>query len=224
MKRLLYVPIIHTLSDMGSLGPAIDEVSASVLGENRWAKHKETVARFWDAIGSYLASVDASHLKLYQDGLAADGNLGRRVVEEAARRGSKNHQIVLNLMDRGAEIRQTEDLLLLLEEGRQLLRATQGGSNANDAQDFLTYDYEKQRLTEQRDRFVAGRINETLKEGETGVLFMGAYHNVIPLLAEDILVTEVKPRNKVEAYFQELLNGLDEGELEQLASSLTCPA
>lgn len=223
MRTLLYVPIIHSQSDMGSLGLAIDEVSTSVVGENRWIRHKDTVTRFWDVIESYLFCIEAVNLKVYQDGLAADGDLGRRVVEEAARRGSRNHQIILNLLNRGAEIRHTEDLTLLLEEGRHLLRAAQGGAGGHDSQDYAAYAVQKQRLTEQRDRFVAERINETLREGETGVLLMGAYHNVLPLLAMDIQVTEVKQRNKVESYFQELLNGRHQRKLDQLAAYLISP-
>jgi len=223
LRSLLYVPIIHSQSDMGSLGLAIDQASASMVGENRWERHKDIVARLWDVIEDYLASVDATNLKIYQDGLAAERELGRRVVEEAARRGSKNHQIVLSLMNRGAEVRQTEDLSLLLEEGRQIIQATQRGVGGQDPQDKRAYEHQKQVLTDQRDRFVADRINTTLREGEIGLLFMGAYHNVLPLLAKDILVTQVKDQHKVESYFHELLNGAGEGMLEQWAGYLTCP-
>ncbi|MDP2663674.1 MAG: hypothetical protein Q8R28_23405 [Dehalococcoidia bacterium] len=217
MRKLLYVPVIHTQSDMGSLGLAIDEVSATVVGNNRWARHKETVTSFWDVIEGSLTSIEVGPLKVYQDGLAAGGELGRKVVEEAARRGSKNHRIVLDLMEKGAEIRQTEELSLLLEEARLLLQMTQGGSKAQDAR---KYERQKQVLTQRRDKSVADSINRTLKEGETGVLFMGAYHNILPLLDQDIEVTAIKDRERVEAYFQELLSGHDEDKLARMASYL----
>ncbi|MDP2726195.1 MAG: hypothetical protein Q8P59_01510 [Dehalococcoidia bacterium] len=220
MRKLLYIPIIHAQSDLGSLGPAIEGVSASLVGASRWARHKTAVAGFWKAIEDYLTSVDAKGLKIYQDGLAAEGELGRKVVAEAARRGSKNHQIVLALMDRGAEIRKTEDVSLLLEEGRRLLEAVQERPPGPKTSDRSARERD---LTGERDRFAAARINETLKEGETGVLFMGAYHDILSHLSKDILVTPVKDRDKILAYFQGLLAGDDDKSLEQLAGYIASP-
>jgi len=61
-------------------------------------------------------------------------------------------------------------------------------------------------LAAERDRFVAKTIDETLKEGETVVLFMGAYHKEV---------------EKVGAYFRELLSGRNQARLKQLALYLT---
>lgn len=224
MRKLLYVPIIHDQSDLGSLGPALEKASSSYVGERRWSTHREALADFWRAIESFLDSVDAETLRIYQDGLAAEGELGRKVVEEAAKRGSNNHRILLGLTARGAEIRKTEDISLLLEERQQLLNATLGGSAGHTAYEHGEYPRQKNQLTEQRDRFVAEQINRTLKQGETGVLLMGADHDVLPHLAEDIIVVSVKEREKVRAYFQELVAGHDEAKLEGLAQYLAAPA
>lgn len=116
MRQLLYVPIIHMDSDLGEMASTIDSQSASLCGEERWAKHKETIARFWDNIADYFAAIDTINLKIYQDGLPADGGLGRRIIEQAAKRGSKNHRIILSLIEKGAEIRKTEDPALLKAE------------------------------------------------------------------------------------------------------------
>lgn len=205
---------------MGSLGPVLEKASASYLGERRWARHSETVSAFWRAIREFLSSVDAETLRVYQDGLAAEGELGRKVVEEAARRGSNNHRILLELMGRGAELRRTEDIDLLLEERRQVLNATGGDSEGHGVIDRPEYQRKKEKLADQRDRFVAERINETLKPGETGLLFMGADHDVLSHLAGDIIVISVKEREKVRAYFQELLVGQDEDKFESLARYL----
>lgn len=223
MRKLLYVPIIHDPSDLGSLGPILEKASSSYLGERRWARHRETVDAFWKTIDGFLASLDARTLKVYQDGLAAEGELGRKVVQEAARRGSNNHRILLALVKRGAEIRKTEDVGLLLEEGRHLLETTKGGSEGRASSDRVEYHQEQYRLTHRRDSFVAERINETLKQGENGILFMGADHDVLSRLAEDIGVVSVKEREKVRAYFQELLLGHDEEKLELLAGYLASP-
>ena len=217
MKRLLYVPIIHTRGDMGSLGPALERKSASLLGEKRWTEHQEAVARFWRAIEDCLLSLEGSHLVIYQDGLAADGELGRRVVEEAARRGSLNHRLLLHLANGGADIRKTEDPSLLLEE---LRLARQEAGAEGPSQELKA---RRARLLEERDRFIARTIAETLKEGETAVLFIGAYHDVLPYLPEDISVEPLKEPDKVRLYLAELTSGKDPQRWRHLADYLASP-
>jgi len=223
MRKLLYVPIIHMESDLGTMASALDSQSASLCGEKKWAKHKETVAKFWENIADYFAALDASNLKIYQDGLPADGELGRRIIEQAAKRGSKNHQIILNLMERGAEIRKTEDPSLLKDEYENITGLTQSKSATEKTAAYINYKLHKNHLTKERDKFVAQRIAETLKEGETGVLFMGSYHNILLYLPKDITVEQVKERAKINAYFKELVSGGQEKSFEHLAEYLVSP-
>jgi len=223
MRKLLYVPIIHMEADMGSAASAIDSKSASLCGEERWAKHKETVAKFWGNVADYFATVDTSNLKIYQDGLLANGELGSRIIEEGAKRGSKNHQIILNLMRRGAKLMKTEDPSLLKEEYKSITRLTQSKSAAERIIAYARYKLRKGQLTKARDKFAAKTIDETLKEGETGVLFIGSYHNVLPYLPEDIAVEQVKDREKINAYFKELTSRGEGRRFEQLAEYLDSP-
>lgn len=224
MRKLLYIPIIHTEFDMGSVASAVEGKSASLCGEERWAKHKEVVAKFWQGLTHYFDSLEATNLKIYQDGLPADGELGRRIIEEGARRGSKNHELILNLIQRGAEIRRTEDPSLLKEEYKYITKLAQSKSAAQKALAYAGYKLRKGRLMEERDKFVAKTIDETLKEGETGVLFMGSYHNVAPYLPRDIVVEEVKEREKINTYFKELISKGDGKRFEQLAEYLASPS
>lgn len=223
MRKLLYVPIVHSESDLGSLGPAIDRRSASLCGEKRWAEHKETVSRFWQSVADYMLSLDSAGLKIYQDGLAADGELGRRIVEGAARGGSKNHQVILDLIKKGAEIRKTEDASLLIQEYESISRRLSGGEPSEAISSYPRSRAQRDRLTEERDRFIAKTINETLKDGEMAILFMGAYHNVRSGLADDIVVEDVKEQEAMKAYFQELLFGQDESRYQRLAGYLASP-
>jgi len=223
MRKLLFVPIIHTEADLGSAAPAIGRRSASLWGEKRWAQHKAVVSEFWQRVADYLSHIEAADLRIYQDGLLAGGELGRRIVEEGAKRGSKNYEIILDLMKRGAEIRATEDASLLKEEYEHISRLTQAKSPAHGMPTHMEYESHKERLTNKRDRFVAKTINETLGEGEVGILFMGAYHDVISYLARDIVVEQLKEQEKVKAYFQELMHGRHEREFEQLAEYLASP-
>jgi len=223
MRKLLYVPIIHTQSEMGSVASAITSRSASLCGEDRWAKHEQTVAKFWENIADYFATVETSNLQIYQDGLPADGELGRTIIREVAKRGSKNHQIILNLMEKGVEIMKTEDPSLLKAEYNYITSLAKSKSAAEKTIAYTKYKLRKGWLTKARDKFVAKTIDETLKDGETGVLFMGSHHNVLPYLSEDIVVQPVKDREKINAYFKELTSRGDGSKFEQLAEYLVSP-
>ena len=217
------MPIIHTAPDLGSIAPLIAQRSSEICGKERWDKHKETVYLFWDSLSRYFDTVKAPELKIYQDGLMASGELGRKIIEEGAARGSKNHQIVLKLIQRDGEIRKTEDVSLLKKEYDYILRLAQTKSPFEKGLVYFGYKRDKYRLLEERDKFVANTINETLKEGEFGVLFIGVYHDVPHRLASDIIVREVKEREKVKAYFEELLHGRDDDRFNQLAEYLASP-
>ena len=223
MRKLIYVPIIHMEPDLGSNAATIDSKSASLFGEERWAKHKESVAKFWGSIADYFATVNTSALKIYQDGLPADGALGRKVIEEAAKRGSKNHQIILSLMARGAEISKTEDPSLLQEEYEHITRLTRSRSVAEKTIASARYKHRKNQLTKERDKFAAKTIDATLKEDETGALFMGSYHDILRYLPKDITVTQVKDQEKINAYFRELVSGEEGRKFEQLSEYLASP-
>lgn len=223
MRRLLYVPIIHDEADMGSAGATLAHQSAAMAGKKRWETHTVIVRGFWESIASYLSSFDVSRLKVYQDGMAVDGETGRRIVEEAAKRGSINYQLIRDLLEKGAELRKTEDPVLLLQEHEGIRTAVQQNSATQDQQTGELRRLQQNRLTEQRDEFIAATINATLREGELGVLFLGAYHNVVARLARDIRVQYVKDPELVRAYFAELLAGHDDRKLEELATHLAAP-
>lgn len=223
MRQLLYVPMMHDQADLGSLGSALARKTAALTGARRWTIHKETMHKFWETVATYLRSFDPRHLKLYQDGLPVGGKMARRVVEEAAQKGSKNYQLVLDLLHKGSELRQTEDPALLLREHENIRMSVQEEWAGTERRSAQHYQLEADRLTSERDQVIANIINATLKESEVGVLFIGAHHNVVSHLPADISVTAIKDREQVMAYFEELLYGQDEKRLAALAENLTCP-
>ena len=213
MRHLLYIPVIHDEADLGSSGPDLAHGSAALAGERRWAMHRETASQFWQSVGDYLCRFDARKMRVYQDGLAADGAAGKRIVEEAARRGSRNYQLVLEWLDRGAQLQATEQFALLLQEHANL----RAGSHQTPSPE------RRKRLLEERDAYIAAVIGSTLQEGELGVLFIGAGHNVLGRLAADIRVQRVKDPDKLRMYVQELLLVADSQKLKSLAQYLAAP-
>ena len=209
---------------MGSFGAKLARQSAAIAGNKRWEMHSIVVRRFWESIASYLEGFDASLVKVYQDGMAADGETGRRVIERAAERGSINYQLIGDLVRRGAELRKTEDPVLLLQEHESIRAAVQRNSSTADQQTAEPRQLQRNHLMEQRDEFIAATISATLREEELGVLFLGASHSVVSRLARDIRVQAVKDPELVRAYFAELLAGHDDDKLEELADRLAATA
>jgi len=205
---------------MGTISSTIDKRSAEVCGRQRWEKHKQTVTTFWDHIEGYFKKPDARNLKIYQDGLMADGELGQKIIREVAGQGSRNYRIVLDLINNGGEIRKTEDIALLKEEYARILKLAQSKSLWERTTAYIGYKVHKDQLMEKRDRFIAKTINETLKEEEKAVLFIGAFHDVLPHFASDIAVEEIKNSEKVRDYFTLLVSGGNEEKFNQLAEYL----
>ena len=60
MRILIYVPIIHTSADLGSLAGDVTKRGIADLGEDVWKEHQRTVEGLWDAISHYFDSMDVS--------------------------------------------------------------------------------------------------------------------------------------------------------------------
>ena len=88
---------------------------------------------------------------------------------------------------------------------------------------FLKYKLKKDKLLIDRDEYIAKQINQNLKEGETGICFLGAYHDILSKLANDIKIVLVKNPDKVKEYYKRLTNGETEGAINDLARYLTKP-
>ena len=192
MRRLYFVPVIHMGPDMGSLALALDEKGRTELGQEAWQKHKEAVSGFWDSIGQFFDGLDVKGFKVYQDGMVADGAEGLRIIREGINQESKNYEIVGKLLERGAALVKTEDLTLVREEYDYVTKIARARSPREKEAWSLRYKLAQDSLLRRRDNFIAHRINDTLGEGETGILFIGASHEILPLLSKDIEVITVK--------------------------------
>jgi len=200
MKALIYVPIIHMSSDMGSLAKDLNTRGIADLGEELWKEHIKTVGTFWNELSYYFDSVDVSGMKIYQDGMIAEGEVGQMIVREGAKSGSKNYELVSELLKRGAILVKTEDFKLVKKERDRLIAITQAKSLPEKLIAFMKYKVTKNRLLNKRDEFIAGRVGDTLNQDETGIIFIGAYHNIKDRLPKDIRIMEIKNIEKVREY------------------------
>jgi len=200
MRKLYVVPVLHMSADMGSLGSALDETAKAQFGEEAWLKHKEAVSSFWDCIAEFFAALDVRGFKVYQDGLVTGEAVGIKIIKEGIGQGSKNYEIVGKLLERGAVLEKTEDIALLKQEYDYIAKIARSKSQKEKEVWALRYKSAQRGLLGQRDDFIAKRIEVTLNEGETAVLFIGAYHDILSKLPTDIQVTQVEDVAKTRQY------------------------
>ena len=181
MRALIYFPIIHSPQDLGSLSKAARELRSDAQ-EN---KYLDAVKQFWEIVATTIEGLelDYSGLKLYQDGLPVCGK-EKEIVAEVAELGSENHRLLQTLNKKGAVLMGTESPELLVKERElrmQMLIPTELKETSLES---------AQVLLNQRDEYIAQRINQTLQDNEMGILFLGLMHNIEAKLPEDIFLIE----------------------------------
>lgn len=199
MKTLIYVPIIHNQADMGSVAKHLYQQKLTASAEKRQQKHIETVNGYWNTIENFFNDfqIPENGVKIFQDGMFADGKMALTILEEGIKSGSKNSVVVQNLINRGATLIKTEDFKLVKKEYDGITSIIKAKNSFTRIFFLLKYKILKPAILRRRDKFIALTIANTLHEGETGVIFIGAYHNIIGLLPSDILVTELRETTKI---------------------------
>jgi len=223
MRRLVYVPIIHTGPDLGTLAEGVEEQAKAVVSSGNWQKHKEVVRLYWQEIANYWENENVSGFKIFQDGMPADGIVGKNIVKELAHQGSINYKIIEQLLEKGAELVKTENAEVLKEEYLLTSALIKRKSFLGSLLVLFRYRWRKDRLLKARDAYIIKRINASLEDGETGVCFLGASHQILPGLPKDIEVITLKDPEKVRTYSQKFTSKKWEDEVNMLGSYLTTP-
>jgi hypothetical protein len=185
-RTLIYFPIIHTPEDLGSLKDPAVRAALEKVGRSGLVRRLAVIDQIWSDIERAIKALalDFNRVRLYQDGLPVCEREAE-IVKTLAEAGNRNHQILLALMARGGNLMGTESSDLLVQEyqaARQAL-TTRPPRAAGLAAQRRTLS---EALLKRRDEFIARRINETLQDGETGILFLGMLHSLEPYLARDI--------------------------------------
>ena len=104
-------------------------------------------------------------------------------MDELAGKGGRNHQLLVELMERGAILMGTEDPALMVAEYRRIQKLLHAAERHAPDSIVETLRQEGDAILRGRDAFIAHRIDTTLQEGEMGILFLGLLHRVDELLA-----------------------------------------
>jgi hypothetical protein len=189
-RRLIDVPILHSPADMGTMAKGLEAALVERFGRRHWDEYLALLDGFWQVVRTELEQLglDYHSVDLYQDGLPACGR-ELAIVAKAATRGSENHQLLLDLVARGATLMGTEDPNLLLEEHHNVASALRHDAGEASAAEQAGHPSRHDETLAKRDAYIGRRIGETLRPGRTGILFLGMMHNVEPFLPADIVVT-----------------------------------
>jgi hypothetical protein len=187
-RTLIYLPIVHTEDDMGALKESVVRASLEKMGRAGLARKTAAIDRIWTEIEGAInaLALPFDRVRLYQDGLPVCGREAE-IVTELAQAGSRNHQLLRGLMAQGAVLMGTESGDLLVQEYR-LAKQSLTAKPPRAAGVAASRRALSGTLLQRRDQFVAQRINDTLKNGETGILFLGMLHALERYLDPDVKV------------------------------------
>lgn len=189
-RALIYIPMIHTQVEMGTLSSSMRRLMTQKLNGQAWERHEDVIRGLWEGIRRAVERWPLSweHVRLYQDGLPRCGREAE-IVADLAGAGSPNHQLLLSLIKKGATLMGTESPDLVLEEYRLAQQILTAENPEEAARIDARYAARRRALLAQRDQYIARRLNESLRVGETGLLFLGVLHSLDSRLAKDIAVS-----------------------------------
>ncbi len=175
---------------MGSLSPTIQAMTVQKLGAKGWERNVSLIGGIWTQIEQAIDrwSLPYEKVRLYQDGLPVCGR-ELEIVSELAKAGSRNHQLLLRLKERGATLMGTESANLLVQEYNLIKQTLAINDSATAARREARHQESSRSLLRHRDQAIAERINQTLLRGEIGLLFLGMLHSLERWLDRDIQVT-----------------------------------
>ncbi len=179
MRALIYVPIVHSEVDLGSMAGEVRRQFQEAFGAEEWNHRGALLDAMWDGLSAKLFALPLRwpSTRIYQDGLPICGR-EPEIVRDLAGKGSRNHQLLADLMGRGAALMGTENPELMLAEYRRTQEVMKAAKERAPDAVVAELKREGEALLGQRDAFVARRIDETLADGETGILFIGLLHRV----------------------------------------------
>ncbi|MBI5354879.1 MAG: hypothetical protein HZB68_00295 [Candidatus Aenigmarchaeota archaeon] len=195
-RKLIYVPLYHSYEEIeGIVEPIIDRAvkkSVGVFGRGKAKKEikseirdvmNSSVNKYWDAVENDVDKLidDYGSLSVFQEGIYWGDDTAKSQAKSAAEAfGTRNFSYVFKLAEKGAKIRETEDMEAYFAHLANNKVSLKNGKETNDSGHI-----------DRRDSEIAKRINEKL-DGN-GILFLGSLHNALQYIEDDIEVTTVKP-------------------------------
>ena len=192
LKKLIYVPILHTREDSGRTASILNGNEKSNIKAGKIDKELSAVDEMWDGIAAKIKELNLpwDQMRVYQDGLPVCGN-ELEIVTRIAESGSPNFLFVLDLLQKRAKLEGTENLDLLIREYDLLNKLLMNNSDRDRKAKAAEYQANSRELLTLRDEFILNRITSTLQKGELPIVFMGVMHRLDKMLERDFLISYV---------------------------------
>jgi hypothetical protein len=171
-------------------------------------EYLEKFNRYWEQVEKQITELELKLGKvnrIYHELILAGGEDGSKTIKEL---NDKSHEIIQTCLDKGAQLEAVEEGDLLTEFmdwSRCLIVGLQN-------QKVLTKVYESYtEVSKKRNEYIAGKIDETLKADEIGILLMRENHQV--QFPSDIQVFYVAPPalDEIKRWLREREAKLEEG-------------
>jgi hypothetical protein len=146
--------------------------------------YPEKSKEFWDYVDEKLRTQRFVQ-KLYYDSLTKEDS--QEALEFIKRSNEQCYYFVQKFREAGAKLEATEDPLLLEETVSWIAMLK------NNVKNDLTTEELLAKNMQERDKFIADKISGSLKEGETGILFLAPGRRVTDLFPSDIRVIKIQP-------------------------------
>lgn len=188
-RYLFYVPVLHTQREARSIAFSVSGKFSEVQWHERPAEPEKTIQEMWNGISKKILELKLSSpsVRIYQDALPVCG-IESEIVIKLAHKGSPNHQLIQELMKKGAHLEGTEDPELLIEENDYLMQLFADHSSIHTNFSLKKYHDKSMQLLAKRDAFIADRIISTTKPGEIPLVFMGVKHQLEKLLKSHFVI------------------------------------
>ena len=168
-RKLYFIPLIYT-------------------GEETPVEYLEKFVRYWEQVSRQINELElklGNVNRIYHELIPTAGEVGCNAIKEL---NERSHNIIQTCIDKGAQLEAVEDGDLLTEFmdwSRCLVIGLQNQKAFTKVYDFYL------EVSKKRNEFIAGKIDETLKADEIGVLLMRENHQV--QFPPDIQVFYVAP-------------------------------
>ncbi|MBS7251893.1 MAG: hypothetical protein KIH08_15080 [Candidatus Freyarchaeota archaeon] len=168
-------------------------------------QYHEKYNLYWDQVAEHVNGLEKAGRvsKIYHEGIFSSGEEGLDAIKEF---NERSYQLVKSKCEQGAELQALEDRDIFNEYTDWLMALSVVGRSKKVADKVLEYYRD---ASDRRDEHVAKRINETLKEGEAGMLIMSDEYrmHIQTQLQPDIQVFLVRPPalNDIQQLIREML-------------------
>ncbi|MGQ9722884.1 MAG: hypothetical protein ACUVXA_16370 [Candidatus Jordarchaeum sp.] len=169
------------------------------------SEYQEKYNLYWEQVAEHINGLEKAGKvsKIYHEAVFLPEEKGLEAIKQL---NEKSYQLVKHKVEQGAKLQALEDRDLFNEYTDWLVALSVVGRSKKVADKVLEYYRE---VSDRRDEHVAKQINETLKEGEAGMLIMSDEYriHIQTQLSPDIQVFLVRPPalNDIQQLLREML-------------------